>query len=80
MPGASPGAVLVEPAAAAGLAAIRAAQLAAFPSCAGCGAPATEVHHVRGREAGHGPGNLASLCHDCHARITHREAGWLSAP
>ena len=35
---------------------------------------------VRGRDAGHGPGNLASLCHDCHATITHQEAGWLSAP
>jgi len=59
---------------------IRAAQLAAFPLCAGCGAPATEVHHVRGRAGGHGPDNLRSLCHDCHAEITHREAGWLSAP
>jgi 5-methylcytosine-specific restriction endonuclease McrA len=59
---------------------IRAAQLAAFPWCAECGAAATEVHHIRGRDAGHGPGNLASLCSTCHATITHREAGWLSRP
>jgi hypothetical protein len=63
-----------------GWAAIRAAQLAAFPACHECGAPATEVHHVRGRAALHGPDNLRSLCHDCHATITHREAGWMSAP
>ena len=59
---------------------IRAAQLLAFPWCAECGAVASEVHHVRGRDAGHGPDNLLSLCHGCHATITHREAGWLSAP
>jgi hypothetical protein len=60
--------------------AIRAAQLAAFPRCRDCGAPATEVHHIRGRAAGHGPDNLASLCGPCHSVITHREAGWLSGP
>jgi hypothetical protein len=60
--------------------AIRAAQLAAYPFCAECGAAATEVHHVRGREAGHGPGNLASLCSPCHRHITAVEAGWLSRP
>ena len=38
---------------------IRAAQLAAFPWCAQCGAKATDVHHVRGRAAGDGPDNLA---------------------
>lgn len=59
---------------------IRAAQLAAFPWCAQCGARATDVHHVRGRAAGHGPDNLASLCSGCHRRITAREAGWLSRP
>ena len=41
-----------------GWASIRAGQLARFPSCWECGAPATEVHHVRGRAAGHGPDNL----------------------
>ena len=54
---------------------IRAGQLARFPSCWQCGAPATEVHHVHGRAAGHGPGNLRSLCHSCHATITGREGG-----
>ena len=53
----------------------RAAQLAAFPWCEQCGAPATEVHHRHGREAGEGPENLASLCWKCHATITGREAG-----
>ncbi|MGP7996714.1 MAG: HNH endonuclease [Streptosporangiaceae bacterium] len=60
--------------------AIRADQLARHPRCQDCGAVATEVHHVRGRAAGDGPDNLASLCSTCHARITHREAGWLSRP
>ena len=56
--------------------AIRAGQLARFPVCQDCGArPATEVHHVRGRAAGHGPDNLRSLCHWCHATITGREGG-----
>lgn len=57
---------------------IRAAQLAAFPNCAECGAKATEVHHVHGRAAGDGPDNLASLCSPCHMRLTGREGGWLS--
>ena len=60
--------------------AIRSAQLAAYPDCHDCGAPATEVHHVRGRDAGHDPGNLWSLCGPCHSIRTHREAGWLSRP
>jgi len=56
--------------------AIRSGQLARFPVCQDCGqALATEVHHVRGRAAGHGPGNLRSLCHRCHATITGREGG-----
>jgi hypothetical protein len=58
-----------------GWAPIRAAQLTRFPWCHECGAPATEVHHIRGRAAGHGPGNLRSLCHPCHATITGREGG-----
>jgi hypothetical protein len=56
--------------------AIRGAQLAAFPNCRDCGAAATEVHHVYGRDRP----ELASLCGPCHAAITHREAGWLSRP
>jgi 5-methylcytosine-specific restriction endonuclease McrA len=57
---------------------IRGAQLLAFPLCAECGAPATDVHHVRGRGGGHGPENLRSLCGPCHHRITGQEAGWMS--
>jgi 5-methylcytosine-specific restriction endonuclease McrA len=56
--------------------AIRAAQLTRAPTCQDCGArPATEVHHVRGRAAGHGPDNLRSLCHWCHATTTGHEGG-----
>jgi hypothetical protein len=54
---------------------IRAAQLAAFPLCYECGAPATDVHHVDGRGAGDGPGNLQSLCGRCHRRVTAKEGG-----
>jgi hypothetical protein len=54
---------------------IRRAQLSNFPRCFQCGARATEVHHVHGRAAGHGPDNLRSLCHRCHATITGREGG-----
>jgi len=60
--------------------AIRAAQLAAFPWCHECGGVAVEVHHIRGREAGHAPGNLRSLCSACHRHVTAVEAGWMSAP
>jgi len=62
----------------AGWPAIRADQLARHPLCQDCGRPASEVHHVRGRAAGHGPHNLRSLCGPCHATITSREGGWLS--
>lgn len=48
----------------------RAAQLAAFPFCAECGALATEAHHVT-----RDPETLLSLCHDCHATVTGREGG-----
>jgi hypothetical protein len=54
----------------------RAAQVAAHPVCQDCGqAPATDVHHVRGRAAGDGPDNLRSLCSHCHAVVTGREGG-----
>ena len=59
-----------------GWAEIRAAQLAAFPVCQDCGqAPATDVHHIRGRAAGDGPGNLRSLCSHCHAVVTGQAGG-----
>jgi 5-methylcytosine-specific restriction endonuclease McrA len=53
-----------------GWAATRAAQLAAFPSCHDCGAPATEVHHLipRWRGGSDDPVNLRSLCDWCHSR------------
>jgi len=54
---------------------IRAAQLAAHPSCAECGAVATDVDHVRGRAAGDGPDNLRSLCGRCHRRATATAGG-----
>lgn len=43
--------------------------------CVLCGAPATEVDHVRPRVAGgtDHPANLRSLCHRCHARRTGRQ-------
>ena len=55
--------------------ATRTTWLAGHPSCAGCGAMATEVDHVvpRARGGGH-DGNLQSLCHRCHAAKTAREA------
>lgn len=42
--------------------------------CQNCGAPATDVHHVRPRTAGGGddPGNLRALCGPCHDAITAR--------
>jgi hypothetical protein len=54
----------------------RAAQLAAFPHCAHCGAVATEAHHPdRARR----PDWLQSLCHRCHATVTGRAGGHASA-
>lgn len=58
-----------------GWAQIRAEQLRAHPWCFHCTRRATEVHHIRGRAAGHGPENLRSLCYWCHGTITGREAG-----
>ena len=58
-----------------GWAAIRAAQLAQFPLCAGCSAPAVEVHHLHGREANQVGVDLLSLCHGCHATITGTRGG-----
>lgn len=53
---------------------VRARFLRAHPTC-GCGAPASQVHHVvRVRDGGrHEPGNLRPLCASCHSRLTLRE-------
>lgn len=40
--------------------------------CVHCGNPATEVHHARYPEpwgAFDTPGNLESVCHECHCRL-----------
>jgi 5-methylcytosine-specific restriction enzyme A len=51
---------------------LRAAQLRSHPSCAWCGAVATEVNHrVPLADGGtHARTNLESVCHHCHQRIT----------
>lgn len=53
------------------------AQLKAEPECEICHAPASEVHHVRphrgNKDLFFDMNNLASLCHDCHWRITQDE-------
>jgi 5-methylcytosine-specific restriction protein A len=41
--------------------------------CRSCGAPATEVHHVRGRDV-QDDAWLVSLCSACHAAITRAQA------
>lgn len=55
---------------------LRLMYLRAHPLCAECGAPATDVHHLRPKAAG-GPDawdNLQSLCHACHSRVTAADA------
>jgi 5-methylcytosine-specific restriction endonuclease McrA len=45
--------------------------------CAHCGAPATEVHHLRYPKpwgAFDTPDNLQPICHDCHCRIEGKAA------
>ncbi|MEX3820460.1 HNH endonuclease [Paraburkholderia sp. BR14262] len=61
---------------------IRARQLREHPLCAECWrkgrvTDATEVDHIKRLEDGgtDEPGNLQSLCHDCHAEKTSRENG-----
>jgi 5-methylcytosine-specific restriction protein A len=61
---------------------IRARQLRTHPLCIECirhghVTEATEVDHIRRLEDGgsHHPGNLQSLCHDCHAAKTAKENG-----
>ena len=41
--------------------------------CRSCGAPANEVHHVRGRDE-QDDAWLVSLCSPCHAAITRAQA------
>lgn len=61
----------------------RRAYLHAHPYCeCGCGAPATDVHHLDGQgpsgPRGHDPTNLQALAHACHSRLTaqHQPGGW----
>jgi 5-methylcytosine-specific restriction protein A len=60
----------------------RARFLRDHPSCASCGAPAVDVHHLDGLgprgPLGHDPHNLQALCKPCHGRVTAREqpGGW----
>ena len=57
---------------------LRAEKLRQCPECELCGAPATEVHHIR---AHNGDWtlfldyyNLMSICHECHLKQTQRES------
>ena len=50
---------------------IRTDYLSRHSRCEMCGEPATQVHHRRGVEYGHG--DLMALCQSCHSRITRRE-------
>ena len=61
--------------------ATRAAYLSEHPRCAcGCGAEATDVHHLDGLgplgPRGHDPDNLQALSHSCHSRQTARDRGY----
>jgi 5-methylcytosine-specific restriction protein A len=51
---------------------IRAAFLREYPACYRCGMQATDVHHIVPLASGgtHDEGNLQSLCHSCHSRVT----------
>jgi 5-methylcytosine-specific restriction enzyme A len=49
-------------------------QLAEFPTCAKCGARATQADHIVNMASGGDPdGPLQSLCLDCHRQKTSRE-------
>lgn len=56
---------------------LQTAQLRNNPYCAKCGGRATEVHHIIPHRGDMNmflnPGNLVSLCHDCHLQETKRE-------
>jgi len=46
------------------------AWLRQHPTCARCGKPATDVHHIDGVGVSL---RVVSLCHSCHARVTGHE-------
>jgi 5-methylcytosine-specific restriction endonuclease McrA len=51
-------------------------QLAEYPYCAQCGAPAAIADHIHNMAAGGDPkGPLQSLCRPCHSRKTSAEGG-----
>jgi len=54
----------------------RAEHLAIEPLCRQCGSVAREVHHLHPIDQGgtHDHANLASLCVNCHHRVTKRAA------
>jgi 5-methylcytosine-specific restriction protein A len=60
--------------------------LASHPTCedkSGCGAKATDVHHLDGLGPtgphGHDPANLQALCHPHHSALTVRDQGGFAA-
>ncbi len=64
---------------------IRAAYLKRHPTCAECGQPATQVHHVIPRALAPALAldwrNLAAYCVACHAVAHHRAgSGWAANP
>lgn len=57
---------------------LRSQKLREQPCCEMCGAPATEVHHMRphngDRDLFLDYDNLMSICHSCHVRETQKES------
>jgi len=57
---------------------LRDLKLRETPYCEICGAPATEVHHIKPHNGDldlfMDYNNLASLCHSCHAKETQKES------
>lgn len=55
---------------------IRAQFLKRHPTCAECGRPATDVHHIVPKRQGGSDKwvNLQALCHECHSAITMRDS------
>ena len=57
---------------------LRSEKLRQCPECEICGAPATEVHHIRAHNGDWGlfldSYNLLSICHACHLKETQRES------
>jgi 5-methylcytosine-specific restriction protein A len=54
---------------------IRDEYLTYHPLCERCRETATDVHHKRGIEAGHGWNNLEALCHKHHSEETAKKGG-----